>query len=64
MKYEVKPMTMTALIHCMTRVASCNGRAIAVEKIIVKEYGKYTKRRGGFVRDEAVELHAYEIIDE
>jgi hypothetical protein len=36
MKYEVKPMTMTALAHCRTRVPSWSGRAIAAEKGIVQ----------------------------
>lgn len=36
MKYEVKPMTMTALDHCRARRTSCRGRAMAVENIMVR----------------------------
>jgi hypothetical protein len=35
MKYEVKPITITALDHCKVRVASCRGREMAVEKAMV-----------------------------
>ena len=49
MKNEVRPMTMTALLHCMARMASCSGRAMFVEKIIVcirtKKYIKSAARR-------------------
>jgi hypothetical protein len=31
-KYEVKPITITALHHCKARVASCSGREMVVEK--------------------------------
>jgi hypothetical protein len=37
MKYEVKPMTMTALDHCRVRVTSCRGREMAVEKIMASD---------------------------
>lgn len=35
MKNEVKPITMTALLHCRARVTSCRGREMAVEKSIL-----------------------------
>ena len=41
-------MTMTALLHCMARVASCSGRAMFVEKTIVYiRTKKYIKRERG-----------------
>lgn len=45
MKNEVRPMTMTALAHCRTRVSSCSGRVMVVEKSIVcsERTKKYTK---------------------
>jgi len=35
MNHEVKPMTITALHHCIARLVSCSGRKMAVEKIMM-----------------------------
>ena len=38
MKYEVIPITMTALAHCMHRVTSCSGRATVLENMAVVDW--------------------------
>lgn len=59
MKNEVRPITMTALLHCMARVASCSGRARVVEKktiVCSKRTKKYTKRERGAIRPSVTRL--------